>query len=100
MSLISTGGSPDAARVGCVVISFVGLGGVFFCWCGLPGWFVSVVLDILAVLFLFFFELFAKKLTMDSREAIWSLISFVSVSYNFERVLYSCWLEWLMAQEM
>lgn len=37
---------------------------------------------------------------MKAKEVIWSLSFFVLVSCFFERALYSCWLEWLMTQEM
>lgn len=59
----------------------------------LLGRLVWMVLGVLAVLFLFWFVLIARELTIEAREAISFLSSFVLVLCFFVRALYSCWLE-------
>lgn len=99
-SMISTGGSHGAARVERVIL-FVGFCvGFVCCWGWLLVQLVWMVLDVLVGLFLFWFDLITRKLTMEAIKAIWSLSSLVSVSCFFNRALYNCWLEWLMSQEM
>lgn len=69
--MISTRGSPDVVQVERVVVSFEGLGPEFVCrWGGLLCWLAWMLLDVLAVLILFEFDLFIMELTMKVREAI------------------------------
>lgn len=71
LSMISIGGSPGVVWVGCFVVTFVGLGPLFVCcWDKFLGRLVWMALDVLAVLVLFRFGLFARKLTKEARETI------------------------------